>query len=181
MHSHVYLILIFCFVQIIPTSYSLYFHISEAERKCFIEEIPDDTLVIGKYKVELFDEKIQAYLASTPGIGMHVEIKDPDEKIILSKVYTSEGRFTFTSHIPGEHVICLYSNSTAWFGGQKLVKFFMLIYFRISISFYSVFILILKLVNMQLIIKMLMLMKNLLNFNYVLDNYWIKWNRCMLN
>ena len=52
---------------------------------------------------------------------MHVEVKDPDDKTILSKVYTSQGRFSFTSHIPGEHVICLYSNSTAWFGGQKLV------------------------------------------------------------
>lgn len=27
---------------------SLYFHIQEGERKCFIEEIPDDTLVVGK-------------------------------------------------------------------------------------------------------------------------------------
>lgn len=26
---------------------SLYFHIAETERKCFIEEIPDDTTVIG--------------------------------------------------------------------------------------------------------------------------------------
>lgn len=27
---------------------SLYFHIQEGERKCFIEEIPDDTLVVGE-------------------------------------------------------------------------------------------------------------------------------------
>ena len=26
----------------------LYFHIGETERKCFIEEIPDDTIVTGK-------------------------------------------------------------------------------------------------------------------------------------
>lgn len=26
---------------------ALYFHIAEGERKCFIEEIPDDTTVIG--------------------------------------------------------------------------------------------------------------------------------------
>ncbi|RXG72264.1 Transmembrane emp24 domain-containing protein eca, partial [Armadillidium vulgare] len=35
-------------------------------------------------------------------------------------VYKSEGRFTFTSHTPGEHVICLYSNSTKWFSGSQL-------------------------------------------------------------
>jgi len=28
--------------------------------------------------------------------------------------------FTFTSHSPGEHLICLYSNSTAWFSGAQL-------------------------------------------------------------
>lgn len=27
---------------------ALYFHIGETERKCFIEEIPDETNVIGK-------------------------------------------------------------------------------------------------------------------------------------
>ena len=113
---------LFLFQLLFVISHSLYFHISETERKCFIEEIPDETLVIGKYKVELFDPNSNNYLPSTPGIGMHVEVKDPDDKIILSKLYTSEGRFTFTSHTPGEHVICLYSNSTAWFGGQKLVR-----------------------------------------------------------
>lgn len=118
-----YVIVLLSFCQLISVSYSLYFHIGETERKCFIEEIPDETLVIGKYKVELYDENTNTYLPSTPGIGMHVEVKDPDDKIVLSKLYTSEGRFTFTSHIPGEHVICLYSNSSAWFGTQKLVRF----------------------------------------------------------
>jgi len=126
MGNQSYLILIFCLFQFITISSSLYFHISETERKCFIEEIPDDTLVIGKYKVELYDERSNTYLPSSGGIGMHVEVKDPDDKIVLSKLYTSEGRFTFTSHTPGEHIICLYSNSTAWFGGQKLVKIFYL-------------------------------------------------------
>lgn len=29
-------------------SYALYFHIGETEKKCFIEEIPDETMVIGE-------------------------------------------------------------------------------------------------------------------------------------
>lgn len=29
-------------------AYALYFHIGETEKKCFIEEIPDETMVIGK-------------------------------------------------------------------------------------------------------------------------------------
>jgi len=104
----------------VSLTHALYFHIRETERKCFIEEVPDETLVVGKYKVQVFDKESNDYLPTTQGIGMHVEIKDPDQKVILSKLYSAEGRFTFTTHMPGEHVICLYSNSTAWFGGGNL-------------------------------------------------------------
>lgn len=99
---------------------ALYFHIKETERKCFIEEVPDETLVVGKYKVQIFDRDTNDYMPTNQGIGMHVEVKDPEQKVILSKLYSAEGRFSFTSHMPGEHIICLYSNSTAWFGGGNL-------------------------------------------------------------
>merc|ERR1712228_94666 len=104
----------------LPFSTGLVFHIGETERKCFIEEIPDETMVTGNYKVQLYDPRTNGFAPSSPEIGMHVEIRDPDDKIILSKVYSSEGKFTFTSHMPGEHVICLYSNSTKWFSGTQL-------------------------------------------------------------
>lgn len=59
-------------------------------------------------------------MPSSPGIGMHVEVRGPEDNIILSKAYSSEGRFSFTSHSPGEHIICIYSNSTRWFAGGQL-------------------------------------------------------------
>lgn len=98
----------------------LYFHIAETERKCFMEEIPDETTVLVNYKVELYDPRTGGFMPSTPGVGMHVEVRDPDDKMILSRVYSSEGRISFTSHTPGEHVICLYSNSSSWFSGTQL-------------------------------------------------------------
>ncbi|KAM6234954.1 transmembrane emp24 domain-containing protein 4 [Porphyrio hochstetteri] len=100
----------------------LYFHIGETEKRCFIEEIPDETMVIGNYRTQLWDKQSESFLPSTPGLGMHVEVKDPDGKVVLSRQYGSEGRFTFTSHTPGEHQICLHSNSTrmALFAGGKL-------------------------------------------------------------
>ncbi|XP_055550592.1 transmembrane emp24 domain-containing protein eca isoform X2 [Wyeomyia smithii] len=110
------------FIVLFVTQFAsaLYFHIGETERKCFIEEIPDETTVIVNYKVELYDPRSGGFMPSSPGIGMHVEVKDPDDKTILSRVYSSEGRISFTSHTPGEHVICMYSNSTAWFSGSQL-------------------------------------------------------------
>merc|ERR1712168_752418 len=68
----------------------------------------------------MYDKKTNSYLPTMSGLGMHVEIKDPDEKVVLSRMYSSEGRFSITSHTAGEHSICLNSNSTAWFGGGQL-------------------------------------------------------------
>merc|ERR1711976_278052 len=100
------------FLVALPLSNGLYFHIAETERKCFIEEIPDETMVTGNYKVQLYDPRTNGFAPSSPNIGMHVEVRDPEDKIILSKAYSSEGKWTFTSHTHGEHVICLYTNST---------------------------------------------------------------------
>ena len=55
-------------------------------------------------------------------MGMLVEVKDPDQKIIMSRAYGAEGKFTFTSHTPGEHTMCLSTNSSRWFGGSSLVS-----------------------------------------------------------
>ncbi len=40
----------------------------------------------GKYKVQAFDHNIKDYMPVAPGVGMLVEVKDPDEKIVLSRV-----------------------------------------------------------------------------------------------
>uniref|UniRef100_F6PXW4 GOLD domain-containing protein n=1 Tax=Monodelphis domestica TaxID=13616 RepID=F6PXW4_MONDO len=100
----------------------LYFHIGETEKCCFIEESPNETIVIGIYRTQLWDKQTETFLPSTPGLGMHVEVKNPEGKVVLSWQYGSEGRFTFTSHTPGDHQICLHSNSTRMtiFAGGKL-------------------------------------------------------------
>ncbi|XP_076345865.1 transmembrane emp24 domain-containing protein eca-like [Tachypleus tridentatus] len=117
LYTLVFLVSVSCLLYIVD---GLYFHITETERKCFIEEIPDETMVVGNYKCQLYDPKTGGFMPSSPGIGMHVEVRDPDDKVMLSKVYSSEGHFAFTSHVPGEHVICLYSNTTKWFSGSQL-------------------------------------------------------------
>lgn len=35
-------------LALVPFTSGLYFHIGETERKCFIEEIPDETMVTGQ-------------------------------------------------------------------------------------------------------------------------------------
>jgi hypothetical protein len=72
-------------VAMAQLSTALYFHIAETERKCFIEEIPDETMVVAKYKCQIFDPSTGGFMPSSPGIGMHVEVRDPEDKIMMSK------------------------------------------------------------------------------------------------
>ena len=113
------LIIFLCFVHI---SCAIYFHIGEKEKKCFIEELPEDTMLTANYKAELLDKKTKKYIESPPGMGMHVEVKDPNSKVLLSKTYGAEGKFYFTTHTPGEQQICIHSNSSKWslFAGGKI-------------------------------------------------------------
>ena len=42
----------------VPPGYALYFHIGETEKKCFIEEIPDETMVIGTFIVSYCNARL---------------------------------------------------------------------------------------------------------------------------
>lgn len=55
-------------------------------------------LFAGKYKVQAFDHNVKDYMPVAPGIGMLVEVKDPEGKIVLSRVspqsYMGRGVFS---------------------------------------------------------------------------------------
>ncbi|NXF82446.1 TMD11 protein, partial [Sclerurus mexicanus] len=88
------------------------FHIGEREEKCIIEDLPSDTLVVGNYKVQRWDIHKHDFLESAPGLGMFVTVSTPSGEVLLSKLYGSQGTFSFTSYLSGEHIICFQSNST---------------------------------------------------------------------
>ena len=89
---------------------ALYFEISERDKKCFIEELPEDTQMTGKYLVQLFDKQskvcitirefaliyvlfsYQEWKETAPGFGMHVDVTDPRDKAVLSRAYGAQGR-----------------------------------------------------------------------------------------
>jgi len=49
---------------------------------------------VGKYKVEVFDKEKRAYMPTGGGLGMHVEVRDPDDKTLMSRVSTVSCIFT---------------------------------------------------------------------------------------
>ncbi|XP_029788806.1 transmembrane emp24 domain-containing protein 11 [Suricata suricatta] len=101
---------------------AFYFHVGEREEKCIIEDVPSDTLLTGTFRTQQWDARRHDFLESAPGLGMFVTVMTYNEEVLLSRLYGPQGTFYFTSHSPGEHIICLESNSTRLlsFGGSKL-------------------------------------------------------------
>lgn len=41
---------------------------------------------VGHYKIEIYDKVARDYVASAKGLGVLVEVKDPSDSLILSRV-----------------------------------------------------------------------------------------------
>lgn len=53
---------------------------------------------------------------------MRKHLQGPADELVMDKGYRdSPGRFTFTSEVPGEHIICLHTTG-GWFGAQMMVR-----------------------------------------------------------
>ncbi len=50
-------------LSLLPLAAPLYFHIGETERKCFIEEIPDETMVIGETEAGSAQSEIAPFIS----------------------------------------------------------------------------------------------------------------------
>eukprot|EP01102_Stenamoeba_stenopodia_P008606 TRINITY_DN2497_c0_g1_i1.p1 TRINITY_DN2497_c0_g1~~TRINITY_DN2497_c0_g1_i1.p1 ORF type:complete len:215 (-),score=56.21 TRINITY_DN2497_c0_g1_i1:58-702(-) len=94
--------------------------ISESEKKCYIEEVPRDTLVLVQWKAEDLTRSLADQLSNP--IGFKVTVKDPDNTIIYSKPHPFSSRAAFTVFQGGEHEICIQSNASRWFGNGLKVK-----------------------------------------------------------
>ncbi|XP_071771227.1 transmembrane emp24 domain-containing protein 11 [Centroberyx gerrardi] len=97
----------------------MYFDLGEQEEKCIIDEIPEDMLVTGYFLLEPWDLKTHT---NSPHLGVTVQVRDPDHEILMSKRYGKHGKFTFTSHASGQHLLCFQTNSTRFsvFAGERL-------------------------------------------------------------
>ncbi|XP_071470872.1 transmembrane emp24 domain-containing protein 11-like isoform X1 [Marmota flaviventris] len=95
-----------------PPSAAFYLHAGEREQKCLIEDVPGDTWVSGTFKIQQWDTGKLDFREPGPGLGMFVTVTTYDDEVLLSKLFGPEGTFYFTSYSPGEHIICLESNST---------------------------------------------------------------------
>ncbi|XP_054982964.1 transmembrane emp24 domain-containing protein 9-like [Sorex araneus] len=114
---------------------AVYLEVGELEEKCFIQEIPEGTVVIGNYKTELYDPVVRKFQPSPQWINLFAFVKDPENRNLLSRQYGPQGRFLFTSKSPGEHQICLHLRSIRFppvFDGKLTIHLDMQLGERIS-------------------------------------------------
>lgn len=100
---------------------SLYFYLDTGTERCFIEDLPQDMIVVGKYKGEEYDNT-KHYYTINPQLGVQITVIQVEngEKIVNTRGLP-QGKFTFTSHEAGQHSICLRTNYTGgWFSTSQV-------------------------------------------------------------
>jgi hypothetical protein len=117
----VLLLLSFISLLLLPV-HGLYFHIVEGSRKCFIEEVPEDVLVVGRYTSPDFGKlnlNQAGYADGEKFAGIKVTVTDPRQDVLMTHDTSAEGKFGFTSVVGGEHVVCLATNTSSWYGQTR--------------------------------------------------------------
>lgn len=94
---------------------SIHFYLDAGTRRCFYKELAQGTLLIGRYKLEIFNEDAQEFYPPldkiNTGILIDVEEKfDTDHRVVHQKG-SPKGQFTFSALESGEHRICFTPKS----------------------------------------------------------------------
>ncbi|EIN06044.1 hypothetical protein PUNSTDRAFT_90790 [Punctularia strigosozonata HHB-11173 SS5] len=112
-----------CFLLFSSAVNALHFYLDANEKRCFIEELPTDTVVEGHYKaLEWSDDEKKYFVNDKLNILVQVAEMDSGHEVVRTNG-PSEGRFTFTSHESGDHSICLSTNDpngSGWFSSTHI-------------------------------------------------------------
>ncbi|WVQ83960.1 hypothetical protein IAT38_006105 [Cryptococcus sp. DSM 104549] len=104
---------------------ALHFYFESNEKRCFMEELPSETIVEGHYKALLWHENEKAWKLDD-NMGIHVSVEElASSHVVVNTRGPPEGRFTFTSHEPGDHNICLHSNITGGWLTNEHIKLYL--------------------------------------------------------
>ncbi|KAL7623376.1 emp24p/erv25p- protein [Parahypoxylon ruwenzoriense] len=95
-------------------AHALYFFLDGTQSKCFFEELPKDTLVVGHYTAEEWDDNTHSW-SKHDGISIYIsvdEIFDNDHRVVSQRGQSS-GRFTFSAADAGSHKLCFTPSSSS--------------------------------------------------------------------
>ncbi|EKC98422.1 ER to transport-related protein [Trichosporon asahii var. asahii CBS 8904] len=109
--------------QVIGLAQALHFYFDSSEKRCFVEELPSDTVVEGKYGALVWDDGKQSWEAD-PGLQVRVNVEDlSSAQVVVNTKGPHTGTFTFSSHEAADHQICLSTEGVG--SGHKHVKMYL--------------------------------------------------------
>jgi hypothetical protein len=82
---------ILCVLVLPLLANSLHFYLKEGIEKCFIVDIPEKTVVVGDYNL------MDPPPADSGDRGVKLRVNEPDTNLVLERLVTGKGRFSFTS------------------------------------------------------------------------------------
>jgi len=116
----VFFVLFYCLHLLLPTS-AVYVILTEGQKRCLIEEVPKDTLIVARWKAEELHPNAEtlSQRQQEPRLGVKITVKDPFKNVVSTKDGLMEGRYAFTSTIGGEYEVCFQTNEIRWFGSSQ--------------------------------------------------------------
>ncbi|KAI0313271.1 emp24/gp25L/p24 family/GOLD-domain-containing protein [Amylostereum chailletii] len=108
------------------TANALHFYLDAGETRCFVEELPTDTVVEGHYRALGWEEQTQQYRLNEE-LGILIQVTEMETNHAVAETRgPPDGRFTFTSHEAGDHSICLSTTySQAWSGTAEHIRLYL--------------------------------------------------------
>lgn len=93
----------------------LHFYVQTDETKCFYEDLPKNTIVVGKYEAYEYNAPKDDYVNSDH-LQMEITVDETfdNNHRVVSQKNSPIGQFTFTSLDSGEHKFCLTPRHTNW-------------------------------------------------------------------
>ncbi|KAI9224149.1 emp24/gp25L/p24 family/GOLD-domain-containing protein [Blastocladiella britannica] len=114
------LLALVCALCLAHAANALHFFLVDGKPRCFLEELPQDTVVMGVYRAEEWVTSSQAYIENL-ALGIQVTVEHTATgQMTVNKKAQSFGKFTFTAAQGGEHKICISTNASAWFTTSKV-------------------------------------------------------------
>ncbi|CAI6338083.1 unnamed protein product [Periconia digitata] len=97
---------------------ALHFFIDGANQKCFFEELPKDTMVVGHYDAKVWDDATKSFI-STSDTGVFITVEETFDNYhrVVAQRGTNTGKFTFSAADSGEHRLCVTPQNVPSGGG----------------------------------------------------------------
>lgn len=122
-------IAVFLALLFVSVTNALHFYVATEETKCFYEELPKDTIAVGKFAVYEYSPETNDYVENNDNLKVEITVDETfdNNHRVVSQKNSPIGQFTFTSLDSGEHKFCITPKRTNWSRHSRHRVFFDLI------------------------------------------------------